>query len=121
MLELHDYTVHPAYDQIKQMMDRLKPFGYQFSIDHFGAGTTAFSYLQSLDLHFLKVDRSFVRDLHNNTDNQVFIRSVAQIAHNRDISLITEGVEKEAELDALMRLGVDGAMGYLLGEPKDSY
>lgn len=119
ILEVQDYTVHLAYDQVKQMMDRLKPFGYQFSIDHFGAGTTAFSYLHSLDIDFLKVDRSFVRDLHSNTDNQFFIRSVAQIAHNRDILLIAEGVEKEAELNALTDLNVDGAMGYLLGEPKD--
>ena len=119
ILEVQDYTVHLAYDQVKQMIDRLKPLGYQFSIDHFGAGTTAFSYLHSLDIDFLKVDRCFVRDLHSNTDNQFFIRSVAQIAHNRDILLIAEGVEKEAELNALSDLNVDGAMGYLLGEPKD--
>lgn len=119
VLEVQDYAVHLAYDQVRQMMTRLKPFGYQFSIDHFGVGTTAFSYLHSLDIHFLKVDRSFVRDLHSNTDNQFFIRSVAQIAHNRDILLIAEGVEKEAELNTLMQLGVDGAMGYLLGKPKE--
>ncbi|MFT4631453.1 MAG: EAL domain-containing protein (putative c-di-GMP-specific phosphodiesterase class I), partial [Crocinitomicaceae bacterium] len=105
------------YDTIKFLIDSAGPLGYRFSIDHFGLGTVAFSYLQSLDVHFIKVDRSFVTDIANNTDNQFFIQSVVQIAHTRDMLLIAEGVETEGDLATLERLGVDAAMGYLLGRP----
>ncbi|MFT5209029.1 MAG: EAL domain-containing protein (putative c-di-GMP-specific phosphodiesterase class I), partial [Flavobacterium sp.] len=90
---------------------------YKFSIDHFGNGATAFSYLQSLDVHYLKIDRSFVTGINDNTDNQFFIRSVVQIARTRDMLLIAEGIEKTNELETLNDLGVDAAMGYLLGKP----
>lgn len=117
IFELQEYAVHLAYDTIKFLIDSAGPLGYRFSIDHFGLGTVAFSYLQSLDVHFIKVDRSFVTDIANNTDNQFFIQSVVQIAHTRDMLLIAEGVETEGDLATLERLGVDAAMGYLLGRP----
>jgi diguanylate cyclase (GGDEF)-like protein len=117
IFELPEYAVHLAYDTIKRFVDSAGPLGYRFSIGHFGLGTIAFSYLQSLDVHFIKVDRSFVTDIATNTDNQFFIQSVVQIAHTRDMLLIAEGVETEADLATLERLGVDAAMGYLLGRP----
>lgn len=117
IFEIQEYAVHLAYDEIKQLIDLANPMGYRFSIDHFGSGTTTFAYLQSLDIHFIKVDRSFITGIATNTDNQFFIQSVVQIANTRDMLLIAEGVEEEADLAALERLGVDAAMGYLLGRP----
>jgi EAL domain-containing protein (putative c-di-GMP-specific phosphodiesterase class I) len=117
IFELPEYAVHLAYDAIKRLVDSAGPLGYRFSIGHFGLGTIAFSYLQSLDVNFIKVDRSFVTDIATNTDNQFFIQSVVQIAHTRDMLLIAEGVETEADLATLEHLGVDAAMGYLLGRP----
>jgi EAL domain-containing protein (putative c-di-GMP-specific phosphodiesterase class I) len=117
IFELQEYAVHLAYDTIKRLVDSAGPLGYRFSIGHFGLGTIAFSYLRSLDVHFIKVDRSFVTDIATNKDNQFFIQSVVQIAHTRDMLLIAEGVETEADLATLEGLGVDAAMGYLLGRP----
>jgi len=117
IFELPEYAVHLAYDTIKRLVDSAGLLGYRFSIDHFGLGATAFSYLQSLNVHFIKVDRSFVTNIATNTDNQFFIQSMVQIAHTRDMQLIAEGVETEADLATLEGLGVDAAMGYLLGRP----
>tara|TARA_R110002073_G_scaffold5617_7_gene34426 strand:+ start:9895 stop:11865 length:1971 start_codon:yes stop_codon:yes gene_type:complete len=117
IFELQEHAVHLAYDDVRLLVQAGNSLGYQFSVDHFGSGATSFAYLQSLDVHFIKIDRSFVSDLDQKTDNQFFVRSVAQIAHARDMWLIAEGVEREEELEILRSLGTDAAMGYLLGRP----
>ncbi|MCB1644951.1 MAG: EAL domain-containing protein [Pseudomonadales bacterium] len=117
IFELQEHAVHLAYDAVRNLVENANVFGFRISIDHFGSGATAFSYLQSLDVHYIKIDRSFVSGISDNHDNQFFVQSVAQIAHTRDMQLLAEGVEEQAELDTLIRLGVDGAMGYLLGRP----
>ena len=117
IFELQEYSIHLAYDAVKSLIDSATEWGYRFSVDHFGSGATNFAYLQSLDLHFIKFDRNFIAGLQNNRDNQFFIQSVAQIAKSRDMELIAEGVEEPEELQALVDLGVDAAMGYLLGRP----
>ena len=94
IFELQEHAVHLAYDDVRLLVQAGNSLGYQFSVDHFGSGATSFAYLQSLD-----------------------VRSVAQIAHARDMWLIAEGVEREEELEILRSLGTDAAMGYLLGRP----
>ncbi|MBL4679364.1 MAG: EAL domain-containing protein [Pseudomonadales bacterium] len=115
--ELQEYAINLAYEQVKLLIESTSKFNYTFSIDHFGSGATAFSYLQSLDVHYIKIDRSFVTNIGDNTDNQFFIQSVVQIAHTRDMLLVAEGVEEAMELESLIDLGVDAAMGYFLGKP----
>ncbi|MFT7688911.1 MAG: diguanylate cyclase (GGDEF)-like protein [Candidatus Azotimanducaceae bacterium] len=115
--EIPEYSIHLAYEQVKKLIDAANAFDYKFSIDHFGNGATAFSYLQSLNAHYLKIDRSFVTGISENTDNQFFIQSVVQIARTRDMLLIAEGIEETSELETLIDLDVDAGMGYLLGKP----
>lgn len=117
IFELQEHAVHLAYDDVRSLVKTGNSLGYRFSVDHFASSPTSFAYLESLDVHFIKLDRSFVAGLDQQTDNQFFVRSVAQIAHARDMLLIAEGVEHEEELQILRELGVDAAMGYLLGRP----
>jgi len=95
----------------------LSAYGMQFAIDHFGASSGTFSYLNRIKVDHLKVDRSYIRDIHLSKDNQFYIRSLIQIAHNLDIKVYAEGVEKEEEYLTLKELGLDGAIGYLFGKP----
>ena len=62
--------------------------------------------------------RSFLRELDQNPDNQFYIKSLVQLAHNRNVQLWLEGVESEIEWNQLAELGVDAAQGYFLGEPQ---
>lgn len=121
IFELQEHAVHLAYADVRLLVEAGNSLGYQFSVDHFGSGATSFAYLQSLDVHFIKIDRSFVAQLDQKTDNQFFVRSVAQIVHARDMWLIAEGVEREEELAILRELGADAAMGYLLGRPAPDF
>jgi EAL domain-containing protein (putative c-di-GMP-specific phosphodiesterase class I) len=70
-----------------------------------------------LPLDFLKIDRSFIRDIHLNPDNQFYVQSLVQIAHSCEIVILAEGVENALEWDCLRQLGIDGGQGYLLGRP----
>lgn len=115
--EIPEYSIHLAYEHVKRLINSAAAYDYKFSIDHFGNGATALSYLQSIDAHYLKIDRSFVTGISDNTDNQFFIKSVVQIARTRDMLLIAEGIEESNELETLIELEVDTAMGYLLGKP----
>jgi len=117
IFELQEHAVHLAFDNVRALVETGNSLGYRFSVDHFASSATSFAYLESLDVHFIKIDRNFVDNLDQQTDHQFFVRSVAQIVHARDMWLIAEGVERTEELEILRELGVDAAMGYLLGRP----
>lgn len=120
ILEVQEYCVQLAEPSLRELIDRLSPLGVRFSIDHFGVGASAFSYLQSLHVHYLKVSNSFVRNIAENSDNKFFVKSVLQIARGQDIKLLAEGVETEAEWNTLSELGIDGALGYYLCKPQQN-
>lgn len=117
MFELQEHAIHLSYQEVKTVIDLGNSLGYRFSVDHFGTSSTSFAYLQSMDLASIKIDRSFVSDIDQQTDNQFFVQSVVQIAQARDMLVIAEGVEREEELEVLESMNVDAAMGYLLGRP----
>ena len=117
VLEVSEYALHYDAETIISLSQTLSAYGMQFAIDHFGASSGTFSYLNRIKVDHLKVDRSYIRDIHLSKDNQFYIRSLIQIAHNLDIKVYAEGVEKEEEYQVLKDLGLDGAIGYLFGKP----
>ncbi len=117
ILEVPEYSVQTRAEQVRRLVALSRELGAQMSIDHFGVGAATFSYLQSLRVQAVKVDRSFIRDIHTNQDNQFFVQSMAQIAHGQDIALYAEGVESDEEWKQLVELGLDGGMGFGLQRP----
>lgn len=117
ILEVSEYALHQDAETIIALSQSLNAFGLKLAIDHFGASSGTFSYLNRIKVDHLKVDRSYIRDIHLSKDNQFYIRSLIQIAHNLDIKVYAEGVETDEEYQALKTLGLDGAIGYLFGKP----
>jgi diguanylate cyclase (GGDEF)-like protein len=117
IFEIQEHAVQLGYEVLRDTVDAGNDLGCRFSIDHFGASSASFSYLQSLDLSYIKINRSFVSQIDTQVDNQFFVQSAAQIAHARDILVMAEGIERLEELETLRTLRVDSAMGYLLGRP----
>ena len=116
VFEVSEHAMTVDDKPIRRLNKLLQKCGASMAIDGFGLESSAFGYLSSLPLNHLKVHRSFLRELDQNPDNQFFIRSLAQLAHNRDIQLWLEGVESELEWKQLAELGVDAAQGYFLGK-----
>jgi diguanylate cyclase (GGDEF)-like protein/PAS domain S-box-containing protein len=95
--------------RVIQEIDRL---GVLISIDDFGTGYSSLGYLRDLPVHALKIDRSFVAGMRNNTDDRIIVESTAQMAHAMRLELFAEGVETEWDAQFLSAAGFDYAQGY---------
>jgi len=95
--------------RVIQEIDRL---GVLISIDDFGTGYSSLGYLRDLPVHSLKIDKSFVAGMRNNTDDRIIVESTAQMAHALKLELVAEGVETEWDAQFLAAAGYDFAQGF---------
>jgi len=91
--------------------------GVRVSLDDFGIGQTSLSYLSSLPVHELKIDKSFVMDMLVNPAHAAIVRSVVELGHNLSLRVVGEGVETSEVLARLRATGCDLAQGYHLARP----
>ena len=118
VIEVSEYALHHDAEKMIDFSKQLAALHVRLSLDHFGASSGSFGYLNRIYLDHLKIDRSYVRAVDQSKDNQFYIHSLVQIAHNLDIKVFAEGVETDAEYEMLKSLGVDGGIGYLFGKPE---
>lgn len=119
IIEIPEHALHTCEDAVRELDGVLLSRGARLGVDHFGLGTSSFSYLGNLPLAYLKVHQSFIHQIDQSPESQFYVKSLAQVAHSRDMSLYVEGVESESEWTALKALGIDGGQGYFLGEPAE--
>lgn len=115
-----EITETVAIHEIEELTDFVASFrelGCQIAIDDFGAGYTSFRNLKTLDVDLVKIDGSFVIDLVNNPDNQFFVRTLVNLAHNFNLPTVAEWVSNDAEVAMLRDFGVEYLQGFHLGEP----
>lgn len=106
-------------DQVcaKEILTRLSKMGIRLSIDDFGTGYSSLGYLNHLPVDAIKIDRTFVRDMTENQNNAVIVRSLIDLGHNLGLEVIAEGVENHETWDRLLALGCDAAQGYYMSPP----
>jgi diguanylate cyclase (GGDEF)-like protein len=102
------------------MLNRLKRIGIQLSIDDFGTGYSSLSYLHRLPFDTLKIDRSFVYSVGEKGEGSEILQTIISLAKSLRKKLIAEGIETEAQLGLLQRLGCDYGQGYLLAKPQSA-
>ncbi|MBI5492308.1 MAG: EAL domain-containing protein [Deltaproteobacteria bacterium] len=100
-----------------QFIKSLKSLGCHFALDDFGVGFTSFNYLKEMQVDYIKIDGSFIKKLHENPDDQVFVKAITDVAKGLKIKSVAEFVETEDTLRLLREIGVDYAQGYLIGKP----
>jgi diguanylate cyclase (GGDEF)-like protein len=105
-----------AADIARQLRDR----GIQLSIDDFGTGYSSLSYLHSFPVDTIKIDRSFIQRLHQQTGSLELVTAIAQIAKTMGMSLVAEGIETSEQLAQLKLLACQFGQGYLFSRPVDS-
>lgn len=101
------------HSQLRQLMD----MGIVLSIDDFGVGYSSLTYLRSLPISEIKIDRSFVTAVDSDPINQGLIRAIVDIAATLGLPTVAEGIETAEEFAAAARLGVSAGQGYFIGHP----
>ena len=94
------------------VLARLDAMGIWLAIDDFGSGYSSPDYLKQLPVTTLKVDRSFVTTMSEQDDNAAIVRSTIALGRNLGLRVVAEGVETEAVMDELRKLGCDIVQGY---------
>lgn len=101
-------------------MEQLNGFrssGLNLSLDDFGTGYSSLSYLKKFDVDYLKIDRSFVMNLSDDSDDLALCEAIIVMAHKLKLKVIAEGVETETQRDLLSLAGCDYGRGYLFSKP----
>ena len=101
-------------------LQKFRDMGIEISMDDYGTGQSTLSYLKRLPLSELKIDRSFVQFAHQDKSDALLVSSTLELAHALGLKVVAEGVEDQACLDFLRRIGCDYAQGYLIAKPMAS-
>ncbi len=117
-VELTETQVVDSVEAAIEFVSEIKKLGCWFAIDDFGAGYTSFRNLKALDIDVLKIDGSFVTDVSKSRDNQLFVRTLLDLARNFGMKTVAEWVDSEADAMLLKGLGVDYLQGFLIGKPE---
>jgi EAL domain-containing protein (putative c-di-GMP-specific phosphodiesterase class I) len=116
-LEITETVVIQKLDQVVGLIQALRDRGIQLSIDDFGTGYSSLSYLRQLPVDMLKIDRSFIADIHQSTQQYGIVEAIIRLASHLNMQVIAEGVEHEAQRRSLQQLGCQFGQGYLFSRP----
>ncbi|MFJ4454817.1 putative bifunctional diguanylate cyclase/phosphodiesterase [Pseudomonas sp. NPDC089392] len=116
-LEITETTAMHDADASLTVLQRLSDMGVDLSIDDFGTGYSSLMYLKRLPANELKIDRGFVRDLEQDSDDAAIVSAIVALGQALDLRIVAEGVETDKQQAFLTRLGCDSLQGYLLGQP----
>ncbi|WP_306604400.1 bifunctional diguanylate cyclase/phosphodiesterase [Azonexus sp.] len=109
-------VMHDVENTLETLLE-LKKLGAKVSLDDFGTGYSSLSYLKRFPIDTLKIDRSFVRDIHQDSDDAAIAHAVIAMAHKLGINVIAEGVECKAQLDLLREFDCNQLQGYYFSRP----
>jgi EAL domain-containing protein (putative c-di-GMP-specific phosphodiesterase class I) len=102
------------------MLLRLRAGGVRIAIDDFGTGYSSLAQLKRMPVDELKIDKSFVMQMTEGSDDAVIVRSTIELGHNMGLMVIAEGVENEQALALLRKYGCDMVQGYFFSPPIDA-
>ena len=117
-LEITETTLMADPQQAAATLHALRLLGVELSIDDYGTGFSSLSYLRDLPVQTLKIDRTFITELTEYSDNAAIVRSTIDLAHALGLRVVAEGVETSEVLTLLRRYGCDIAQGYHICTPR---
>ena len=98
-------------------LQQLKKLGVRISIDDFGTGFSSLNYLKQFPVDTLKIDQSFVRELHNNPNDETIVKTIISMAHNLNLNIVAEGIETIEQLVFLQKHLCDEGQGFFFSKP----
>lgn len=104
-------------DQMTQLLHELKALGIQIAVDDFGTGYSSLSYLKEFPIDCLKIDRTFVRNVPHNPNDEALVSMIISMAKHLRLKVVAEGIEEVEQLSFLIDGGCDYIQGYLFSKP----
>lgn len=117
IIELTETAAVESLATAKTFIESMKQMGCRFALDDFGVGFSSFHYIKNLPVDYIKIDGSFVKNLHLDEADKVFVQATVDIAKSMGIQTIAEYVENAKIMNILRELGADYGQGFYLAEP----
>jgi diguanylate cyclase (GGDEF)-like protein len=117
VVEITETAALHDIEESARFVNVVRELGCRVAIDDFGAGFTSFRHLKALTVDLVKIDGSFVRNLSQSQDNQLFIRNLLSLAETFGLQAVAEFVENEQDAELLTKAGVHYLQGYYFGRP----
>ena len=117
MFEVTESAVMLEPEHSLEVLKNLTELGLDLSIDDFGTGYSSLAYLKHLPVAELKIDKSFVLAMSQNEDDKIIARTIIELGHNFNLSVIAEGIEDKETMTELASLGCDKGQGYYMSRP----
>lgn len=108
--------MHKNHDE-HHILRKLSDAGFKISLDDFGTGYSSLSYLKHFTINYLKIDRSFIKDIASNSDVAEIVKAIIVMAHALKLTVVAEGVENDQQLAFLKQLNCNEVQGYLISKP----
>jgi diguanylate cyclase (GGDEF)-like protein/PAS domain S-box-containing protein len=118
-LEVTETAIMDNPELATATLKRLKNLGVSIAVDDFGRGYSSLSYLRQLPLDLLKIDLSFVRRMLESSEDMEIVKAIINLAHNLDLAVVAEGVERREQQNLLMLLDCEYAQGFYYARPQD--
>lgn len=116
-IEINENVLLSDDRRVEGTIHALHDIGARIALDDFGTGVASLTHLKRFPVDVLKIDRSFVREIDTDPESAVIARAIVNLAHSLRLEVVAEGIETEAQRDALRLLGCDFGQGYLYAKP----
>jgi EAL domain-containing protein (putative c-di-GMP-specific phosphodiesterase class I) len=116
-LELTEHTLVADIDKTLETMRQLKKMGFTFSIDDFGTGYSSLAYLKQMPVDSIKIDRSFVSNMHENSADMQIVSSIIAMVTKLGMTVVAEGIENSIQMKMLNNLQCNVGQGYFISRP----
>jgi len=117
-IEITEQSLMDNFESTRTIMNELREWGSRVAIDDFGTGYSSFQYILELPVDTLKIDRSFIMQIHQSEDSRKLVESIVEMGQNLELKTLAEGVEKTSQADRLREVGVKDIQGFLYSRPK---
>jgi EAL domain-containing protein (putative c-di-GMP-specific phosphodiesterase class I) len=117
VFEITEHAPIEDYEKLLAVIERLATRGIGIAVDDAGAGYSSLRHILNLQPHTIKLDVSLTHELDRDTSRRALTAALSSFAEELDAVVVAEGIETEAELEALRLIGVGFGQGYLLGRP----
>ena len=106
------------YAEVSQFIKNVKEYGCKIAIDDFGSGYSNFAHILDLDVDYLKIDASLIKNLDTDKNSQIVVETIVGFAKKLGIKTIAEFVHSKEVFDKVVEMGIDYSQGYYISEPK---